>query len=53
MFLVGKTAIGTTIPDRPTKEKLFLDTLARITAERNARKTYISHQITTPEKEEA
>ena len=46
-ILRGETAIGTTIPDLPAKEKLYLETLARITAERNTMKPV------TPEKEEA
>ena len=53
MFLIGAAAIVTPIPDLPAKEKLYLDTLARIIAERNAMKTSISHQISTPEKEDA
>ena len=38
-ILIGETAIGTTIPDLPAKEKLYMQTLARITTELNTTNT--------------
>ena len=37
--LIDDTAIGTTISDLPAKEKLYMQTLARITTEQNTTNT--------------
>ena len=48
---VGETATGTTIPDLPDKEKLYVDTHARITAERNTINTVKTSKAAKPEKQ--
>ena len=55
MFLISEAASHSVVdpPDIPAKEKLYLDTLARITAERSSSNTSNPHQILSPEKEEA
>ena len=49
MFLVGKTETGTTIPNLPAKETLYMDTLVGITAERSAKITSMVPQPSKPE----